>query len=133
MNISSLVEKFISSVHGQNAAAALSSAGIDDSQVQDILGHAARAGVAHVEQAHKDNGGILGEHAGMSFFAAFASGIIKGDGVMGSLEDGAGGVVIARITEALTAKMGLDSTTADAAAAATAPYVMSFLKEELNL
>ena len=133
MDIESLVQKFLSSVHGQSAASALSAQGIDDGQVQDILGHAARAGAAHVEQAHKDNGGLLGEHAGMSFFAAFASGIVKGDGVMGALEDGAGGVIFGRITESLTAKMGLDSTTADAAAAATAPYVMSFLKEELGL
>ena len=133
MNIESLVQKFLNSVHGQSAASALSAQGIDDSQVQDALSHAARAGVAHVEQAHKDNGGFLGEHAGMSFFAAFASGIVKGDGVMGSLEDGAAGVVIGRITEALQAKMGWDSATADAAAAATAPYVTSFLKEELNL
>ncbi len=133
MNIHSLVQKFLDSVHGQNAAAALSAQGIDDSQVQGILKHAATAGVEHVKQAHEDSGGLLGEHAGMEFFAAFASGLIKGDGVVGSLEDGAGGVVIGRITQALTEKMGIDSSTADAAAAATAPYVMSFLKEELNL
>jgi hypothetical protein len=111
----------------------MSQAGVSDDQAQEALAHAARAGVAHVEQAHKDNGGILGEHSGMSFFAAFASGIIKGDGVMGSLEDGMGGVVIGRIAEALQSKMGMDSSTANAAAAASAPYVMSFLKEHLGL
>ena len=133
MDIANLVEKFLQSEHGQGAAAALEQQGFAGAQVQEILGHAARAGAAHVEQAHKDNGGILGEHAGMSFFAAFASGIIKGDGVLGSLEDGAGGVVVGRIAEALTAQMGLDSGVADAAAAATAPYVMAFLKQHLGL
>jgi hypothetical protein len=133
MNIESLIQKFLGSDQGQSAAAALTAAGISDDQQQEILKSAAAAGVDHVEQAHKDNGGILGEHAGMSFFAAFASGIVKGDGVFGSLEDGAGGVLIGRITEALTSKLGLDSATADAAAAATAPYVISFLKQHLGL
>jgi hypothetical protein len=133
MDIESIAQEFGGSDEGQQAAAALSQAGIDDSQVQDILGHAARAGAEHVEASHKDNGGILGNHAGMGFFAAFASGVIKGDGFMGSLEDGAAGVVIARITEALTARMGLDSTLADTAAAATAPYVMAFLKRRIGI
>jgi hypothetical protein len=133
MDIANLVQKFLSSDSGQQAGAALAQQGFDANQVQQILGHSAQAGADHVEQAHQDSGGLLGEHAGTSFFAAFAAGIIKGDGVMGSLEDGAGGVVVGRITEALTAKMGLDSAVADAAAAATAPFVMSFLKQELNL
>ncbi len=133
MDIASLVENFLGSPHGQQAAAALTQQGFSGDQVQQILAQAAQAGGAHVEQAHKDNGGLLGEHAGMSFFAAFASGLVKGDGIMGSLEDGTGGVIIGRITEALTAQLGMDSGTADAAAAATAPYVMSFLKQTLGL
>jgi hypothetical protein len=133
MDIASLVESFMGSAHGQGAAAALSQQGYSDDQVQEMLGHAARAGVAHVEQAHRDSGGLLGQHAGMSFFAAFASGIIKGDGIMGSLEDGVSGVVVGRIAEALTAQMGIDSGAADAAAAAAAPYVVSFLREHLGI
>ena len=133
MDIAGLVEGFLASEHGQQAAAALTQQGIPAEQVQQILGAAAQAGASHVEQAHKDNGGILGEHAGMSFFAALASGLVKGDGIAGSLEDGAVGVVIARITEALTAQLGIDSGTADAAAAATAPYVMAFLKQHVGL
>lgn len=133
MDIASLVQNFLQSSHGQQAASSLSQAGFNDGQVQDILTHAATAGAEHVEQHHRDNGGLLGNHAGVSFFAAFASGIIKGDGVFGALEDGVAGVVIGRITEALTARMGLDSASADAAAAATAPFVMAFLREQLGL
>src|ERR1700744_5627921 len=92
MDISSLIAKFIGSEHGQNAQAALSSAGVGDDQMQDVMTAVAQAGVDHVEKAHQDNGGLLGEHAGMSFFAAFASGIIKGAGGFGALEDGGGGV-----------------------------------------
>ena len=133
MDIASLAQRFLGSAQGQQAAAALGQQGFGPDKVQEILTHAATAGAEHVEQQHKDNGGILGEHAGMSFFAAFASGIIKGDGFLGSLEDGAAGIVLGRITEALTARAGLDSATADAAAAATAPYVVGFLKEHLGL
>ena len=133
MDISSLVHGFLKSEHGQQAASALGDQGFDDSQVRDILHHSVHAGAKHVEEHHKASGGLLGEHAGLSFFAAFASGIIKGDGVVGALEDGMAGVVLGRITEALQEKMGLDSTAADAAAAATAPYVVAFLKEHLGI
>jgi hypothetical protein len=132
MDISALLNKFLASAHGQNAAAALAGQGFGDDDTQSILTHSITAGAAHVEQAHKDNGGLLGNHAGKSFFAAFASGLIKGDGVFGSLEDGAVGVVQGRIVELLTAQMGMDSAAADAAAAATAPYVLSFLREHLG-
>jgi hypothetical protein len=133
MDIASLVQKFLQSSHGQQASSSLSQAGFDDAQVQDILSHAATAGAEHVEASHAESGGILGHHAGASFFAAFAAGIVKGDGLVGALEDGALGVVIGRITEALTARLGMDSAAADAAAAATAPYVMAFLKEHIGI
>jgi hypothetical protein len=132
MDISQLVQSFLGSPHGQQAAQALAQQGFQGPQVQEILTHAMNAGAAHVEQAHQDSS-LLGEHAGVSFFAAFASGLVRGDGIVGSLEDGAAGVVIGRVAEALTARMGLDSGLADAAAAATAPYVMAFLKQHLGL
>ena len=67
------------------------------------------------------------------FFAAFASGLFKGDGVVGSLEDGAAGILIGRIAEAITASVDIDSSLVDAAAAATAPYVTAYLKKHLGL
>jgi hypothetical protein len=132
MDISALVEKFLASEHGQSAQAALTQAGVSDDQINDVLHSSLAAGVEHVEQAHKDGGGLLGNHAGSSFFAAFASGLIKGDGVLGSLEDGAVGVLIGRIAQALQDKLGMDSTAANAAAAATAPYVLSFLRQHIG-
>ena len=133
MDISSLLNKFLESSHGQNAASALAAQGYGANDVQQILNHSVSAGAAHVEQAHKESGGLLGKHAGMSFFAGFASGLIKGDGVFGSLEDGAVGVIQGRIVGLLTAHMGMDSAAADAAAAATAPYVLAFLREHLHI
>ena len=133
MDIPTLVNKFLESSHGQGAAAALSAQGFGDGDARNILQHSISAGAAHVEQAHQNSGGLLGHHAGMSFFAAFASGLIKGDGVFGSLEDGAVGVIEGRIAGLLTAHMGFDSAAADAAAAATAPYVLAFLREHLHI
>jgi hypothetical protein len=129
MNIPSLLNKFLESSHGQSAASALSAQGFGASDVRQILDHSVSAGAAHVEQAHNNGGG----HAGMSFFAAFASGLIKGDGVFGSLEDGAVGIIEGRIVALLTARMGMNSAAATAAAAATAPYVLAFLKQHLHL
>jgi len=129
MDISSLLNRFLESSHGQNAASALSAKGFSGDDVQNILAHSVSAGAAHVEQAHQSSGG----HAGMSFFAAFASGLIKGDGVFGSLEDGAAGVIEGKIVALLTARMGMNSAAADAAAAATAPYVLAFLREHLHI
>lgn len=133
MDIANLVQSFMSSDPGRAAGAALAQQGFSGPQVQEILGQSAWAGAQHVEQSHKDGGGLLGQHAGLSFFAAFASGLVKGDGLVGALEDGAGGVVVGRIAEALTARMGFDSAVANAAAAATAPYVVRFLKQHLGL
>ena len=130
MELSSLLGRFLESSHGQAAASALSAQGFGDDDVRQILNHSLSAGAAHVEQAHQAGGG---HHAGLSFFAAFASGLVKGDGVFGSLEDGAVGVIEGRIVALLTAHMGIDSATATAAAAATAPYVLAFLREHLRL
>ncbi len=129
MDISSLLGTFLASPHGQSAAAALSAQGFNPADVEQILTHSVSAGAAHVEEAHQASGG----HSGTSFFAAFASGLIKGDGIFGSLEDGAVGVVEGRIVGLLTARMGMNSATATAAAAATAPYVLAFLKEHLRI
>ncbi len=129
MDISSLLGKFLESSHGQGAASALQSQGFGDDQVQQILSQSLTAGAAHVEEAHQNSG----HHTGMSFFAAFASGIVKGDGIRGSLEDGVVGVVEGRIAGILTARMGIDSGAATAAAAATAPYVLAFLREHLHI
>lgn len=132
MDPQKIIHSFLHSQEGKDAASALSAQGIEDSKIAQILHHAARAGIEHLE-ADAQKGGILGEHAGLSFFAAFASGLVKGDGVMGALEDGVGGVVVGRIAEAITASVDIDSSLVDAAAATTAPYVVSYLKKHLGL
>lgn len=131
MSVEELVGNFLSSEQGRQATAALQEKGIDPDTAQTYLTHAATAVAAHAED-HAQSHGILGDHPGRSFFAAFASGLVKGDGVLDSLEDGAAGVVTARVTEALCDKAGLDSATAEMVAAAATPYAMSFIKSHLG-
>ena len=67
------------------------------------------------------------------FFAAFTAGLLRGDGVMGALEDGATGVITGRVAEYLTSLAGIDGGMASTIAAAATPYVTGFLKEHLGL
>jgi len=131
MDAQELINTFLSSEHGAQAMSALQAQGINADDARNFLGHAAQAGQDHVND-HARSTGLLGEHPGKSFFAAFASGLLKGDGVLGALEDGALGVVTGRVTEALVNKAGLDSGTASMVAAAATPYVMSFLRQHIG-
>jgi len=74
---------------------------------------------------------MMGDHAGKSFFSAFASGLVRGDGFFKSLLDGGEGVVVGRVAEALAERAGLDPSTAASIAAAATPYVAAFLKQKL--
>jgi hypothetical protein len=125
------IADFASSGHGQGALDALAQQGIVGQDADNVIQHAAAAAHAHVEE-HAQSTGILGAHPGKSFFAAFAAGILKGDGVFGSIADGAEGVIAGRIAEAIATKAGLDSSMASTAAAAVTPFLVSFLKTKLG-
>lgn len=131
MNIEALSDSFLSSEHGQQALSALQAKGIAPDQAQGYLKHALSAVGTHAEE-HAQSHGLLGDHPGKSFFAAFASGLLKGDGVIGALEDGAEGVLVARVVETLCDKAGIDSATAETIAAAATPYAVSFVKSHLG-
>jgi hypothetical protein len=126
MNIEHMVSEFLSSPQGQQAKSALMAQGIPEHHAHKMLHHAAHAAGQHMEHHH----GLLGDHPGRSFFAAFAAGLIRGDGVTGALGDGAEGVIAARVTEAIMDKMGVESGLAETAAAAAAPYLVHFLKQQ---
>jgi hypothetical protein len=97
------VENFLNSEHGQKAKEALTQQGFSTDEATTYLGHAAQAGADHAHE-HAESHGLLGEHAGRNFFAAFAAGIVKGDGFLHSLGDGFEGVIAGRIAEALCNK-----------------------------
>lgn len=132
MDVQSLISDFMGSPHGAQAMSALQAQGISPDAAQQYLAHATQAVSAHVND-HAESTGILGNHPGKSFFAAFGAGLLKGDGVFGALEDGAMGVVTGRVAEALADKAGLDEGTAAMVAAAATPFVASFVKQHLGM
>jgi len=131
MGFEQLASSFLSSSQGQQAMSALQQKGISPDDAQKYLGHTADAVAAHAED-HAQSKGVLGDHPGTSFFAAFASGLVKGDGVFGALEDGAAGLVTGRVVEALCDKAGLEPKMAEVVTATATPYAMSFIKSHLG-
>jgi hypothetical protein len=131
MDLQELSSSFLASEQGQQASNALREQGVDPAIVDGVLSHAATAVGTHTEE-HAQSTGILGAHPGRNFFAAFAAGLVKGDGVLGAFEDGAEGVVVGRVAEAIADRAGLDSGTAGTIAATATPYVVGFVKQHLG-
>jgi hypothetical protein len=130
MELGQFVSEFLGSSQGQNAASALASQhGLPPDMAQQVLSHAAATTHGHVNE---HGGGIFGEHAARNFFAAFAAGLVKGDGVWDSMKDGMEGALVGRITEALCDKVGMDNSTASAIAATATPYLADFVKSKLG-
>ena len=129
MDAQALLQEFMASEHGQNAAAALASQGVSPEDANQYLQHAVTAAHTHVQE---EGSGLLGGHMGRNFFAAFAAGMVKGDGLLGSLKDGIEGGIGGRVVEALSNKVGLDPSTASTVAAALTPYLNSFLSSKLG-
>lgn len=131
MDVQELISTFMQSSHGQSALSALTAQGHSETDAAAYLGHGVNAAHDHVHD-HATEGGILGAHPGRSFFAAFAAGLVRGDSVLQALEDGAAGVVSAKITEVLCDRAGLDSNTASTIAATATPYLLGFLREHIG-
>ncbi|MBS1941408.1 MAG: hypothetical protein JST38_11110 [Bacteroidetes bacterium] len=128
MDVQQLVSEFLASPHGGQAMQELTAQGISADDARQMLANAAETTHAHVEES---SAGLMGEHAGRNFFAAFASGLVRGDGFLKSLMEGGEGTLSGRVTESLAQKLGLDPSTASTVAAAATPYLVSFLKEKL--
>jgi hypothetical protein len=131
MEVQEMVSEFLASTHGQNALADLTAQGFSAEDATSMLSAAAAEGKAHAEE-HAQSSGILGEHPGRNFFAAFAAGLVRGDGFLGSLVDGGEGVLVGRITEAIANQFGLDGGVASTVAAIATPYIVGYLKEKFS-
>ena len=130
MDTQELLSQFLSSDHGAQAMQALGAQGVSEADAQTMLGHAAEAAQAHV--ADTSGGGLLGDHAGKSFLASMAAGLMRGDGLMKSLEGGGEGVLSGRVAEMLASRAGVDPALASTLAAAATPFLVSFLKEKMG-
>lgn len=129
MDAQQLISEFLSSEHGAQASQALAGQGFNPDDVQQMLSGAAEAAHAHAEE---QNAGVMGDNPGKSFFAAFAAGLVRGDGFFKSLVEGGEGILTGRVAESLAAKMGIDPATASTVAAAATPYIVAFLKEKMG-
>jgi len=129
MDAQQLISEFVASEHGAQAVQALGAQGVSEADAQQFLSHAAGAAYTHVDEQHS---GLMGEHAGRSFFSAFAAGLVRGDGFFKSLVDGGEGVISGRVAESLAARAGLDPSAASTIAAAATPYIVAFLKQKLG-
>lgn len=109
---------------------ALAAQGVDPESARDMLGQATSVAQDHVEAAHSS--GLLGDHPVRNFFTAFATGLVRGDGVMKSLVDGGEGVLSGKVAESIAQRNGIDSSKASAIAAAATPFVVAFLKQKLG-
>ncbi|HEX7749840.1 MAG TPA: hypothetical protein VF445_13935 [Bordetella sp.] len=129
MDVQQLVAEFLASDHGSQAAQALADQGVNPDDAQQMLSQAAQAAHGHLEE---QSSGLLGNRADGSFLAALASGLVHGEGLVQSLEDGGAGVLNDRVAESLAEKMDVSPDTAATIAATVTPYLTSFLKEKLT-
>ncbi|MBA5636140.1 hypothetical protein H3H37_03650 [Duganella sp. LX20W] len=127
MDAQQLFSEFLASDHGAQASQALAAQGISADDAQQMLSHAVDVTHAHVEE----QAGASVEHTGRNFFAAFAAGLVRGDGFFHSLVEGGEGILTGKVTAALAERMGIDPSTASTVAAAATPYIAAFLKEKL--
>lgn len=128
MDAQQLFSEFLASGHGAQATQALTDQGISAEDAQQMLSHAVDTTHAHVEE----QANATGTHTGRNFFAAFATGLIRGDGFFHSLVEGGEGILAGKVTAALAERMGVDPSMASTAAAAATPFIAAFLKEKLG-
>lgn len=122
MDAQQLVSEFLASDQGRQALDGLKAQGLDDATAQQLLGHAAEAAHAQAEE----------HHGGRNFFAAFAAGLVRGDGFLKSLVDGGEGMLTGRVAETMASRAGVDGSTASTLAAAATPFLVSFLRQRLS-
>lgn len=128
MDAQQLLSEFLASGQGAQAMQALNAQGISAADAQQYLGHATEAVHGHLEE---QSVGLLGQHSGKSFFAAFAAGLVRGDGFFKSLMEGGEGIVTGRVAGSLAERAGIDPSTASTIAAAATPYLIAFLRQKL--
>ncbi len=133
-----LLQQFTGSTQHAQANTALAQQGFNPSQISDIFSHALPAatsalGAQTADQAQPPAGllDIFGSHSGGSFLTGMLAGLVKGDGIGGSIKDGMAAMVTGRIAEALAPKLGIDAQTASRIAAAVTPFITQFVQEKL--
>jgi hypothetical protein len=130
---------FATSDQGKSALSALQQQGISATDAQSFLTHAVPAAA---ESMHQQTAGqaqptlglfnIFGGHAGKEFLLSAVAGLLKGDGIVGSLEDGGMGVIGGHIGEVVANRMGWDQDRAGKLAAVATPFIVSYVHSHLS-
>jgi hypothetical protein len=133
-----MLAEFSSSPQAQAAITALEKQGIPTDEARQLLEAslpgAARSFTRQTEghpQPHIGLFSIFGGHAGRDFFAGVMAGLVRGDGIVGSIEDGGLGVLVGHLTEYLADEAGIDGEKAGVAAAALSPFIAHFVHDRL--
>jgi hypothetical protein len=133
-----LLNRFSSSQHGQQAAALLAQQGWSPAQQQQIFGAAlpAAANALHMQTQGSSQPAlslfnIFGGHPGRQFLLGAVAGLFRGDGVVGSVGDGAMGMVSGHMAEVLAQRLGMSPQLAGNVTAALTPMITHFVYENL--
>jgi hypothetical protein len=133
-----ILSEFTSSPHCESAVAALVQQGIGDGDARNYINDATTAAAAAMSKATESHPqpevglfNIFGGHAGKEFLIGLTEGIVRGDGIVGSLEDGGMSMVGGHIGEYLASKTGLPEETSGLVAAVVTPFIVRFVHEKL--
>jgi hypothetical protein len=134
-----LLSMFHGSQQGQNAMSALMQRGYTPDQAQQIMGAATQGAAQGFHNATAGQGepalglfNIFGGHSGAEFLTGAIAGFLRGDGFVGSLGDGAMGMVGGHVAEVIAQRTGLNQRVAGEVAAVVTPFIAHYAHEKLS-
>jgi hypothetical protein len=134
-----LFSTFYQSQQGQNAWNVLQQRGYSPAQAQQIFGSALPAAAEALTRAGQSSQepalgvfDLFGGHSGAEFLTGAIGGLLRGDGFVGSLEDGAMGMVGGHIAEVLAQRLGMNQRLAGEVAALVTPFIVHYAYERLS-
>ncbi len=134
----SLLSEFTSSKQAQDATAALASKGYSPADAEKFIAEALPAAKEAMEQQTASHPkpevglfNLFGGHAGKEFLIGLTEGIVRGDGVVGSFEDGGMSMIAGHIAEVIAPRLNISAETAGDVAAVVAPFIFHYAHEKL--
>jgi uncharacterized membrane protein YeaQ/YmgE (transglycosylase-associated protein family) len=133
-----MLSGFMNSQQGRDALTALQKQGIPAGEAQNLLNHAVPAAAESMKQATAGQSdpavglfNIFGGHSGRSFLEGMVAGLVRGDGLVGSLEDGGMGMIGGHVAEVIAQRTGMDSSRASMIASVATPFIVHYIHTKL--
>ena len=134
-----LMQMFHQSPQGQQAMQAIMQRGYSQDQAWQIMQAAHAGAVNGMHQATQGNPephiglfNIFGGHSGAEFLTGAIAGFLRGDGFLGSLKDGAFGMVGGHVAEYIAQYTGLNRMVAGELGAVATPFLVHYAHEKLS-